>query len=61
MIMVAILVPNIQQDTPKANGLSDFTFPDNSTNRTIPIVFGTSYLAGNCIYFGELAHTGIYS
>jgi hypothetical protein len=43
------------------SGLADFTSPDNSTSRVVPVIYGTVYLKGNCIYYSNLQNKPIFS
>ena len=62
--MIAVLLlappaPSTQMMAPA--GLNDFTFPDNSMGRYVPYLFGTTKLAGNLMWFGDLHTLGIWA
>ncbi|MCI4437602.1 MAG: hypothetical protein JHC33_12415 [Ignisphaera sp.] len=42
------------------SGLKDFETPDNSSSRVVPVIYGTVYLKGNCIYYSNLTNKPIY-
>lgn len=49
-----ILAPRPQDAGMSPAGLDDFTVPDNSSSRVVPRIYGTAYVKGNCIYYGNL-------
>ena len=46
--------PQQQQTTQSPLGLEDFQIPDVSEGKSVPYVYGTVKLAGNCLYYGNL-------
>jgi hypothetical protein len=42
------------------SGLDDFQIPDNSSSRVVPLIYGTTYIKGNCIYYANLTNKPIY-
>lgn len=52
--VVQLLSPKPKIQRPKAAGLSEFTFPSASTDRQVPIIWGTCKVVPNWLYVGEL-------
>jgi len=61
LIVTFIFAPIPSQPTMQPAGLDEFQIPDNSTYKVVPRVYGTAYLKGNCIYYGNLNTTRIMS
>jgi len=53
LVYLLIPVPQINQNAESA-GLNDFSFPTNSNSRSIPILYGTCWVSGNVIWYGNL-------
>jgi len=55
LLLVYLLVPtpNMDANAEKA-GLNDFTFPTNSNSRSVPVLYGTSWVSGNILYYNNL-------
>jgi len=51
LIAVYLLMPTPQDQAPEKAGLDDFTFPDNSNWRAIPVLYGTMWLHGNVLEY----------
>jgi len=60
LLVAFIFMPQPQQPDMKPASLDDFTIPDNSSSKVVPILYGTSYVVGNIIYYANLRNTGIY-
>ena len=56
MVAVLLLTPPPPSTKMTPAGMNDFTFPDASMGRYVPYLFGTTKLAGNLLWFGDL-HT----
>ena len=54
LIATYLLLPTPNQDIPKSANLNDFNFPDNSKHRAVPILFGSVWMHGNVIEYGNL-------
>lgn len=59
MVVAFLFMPTAQQQDMRPSGLEDFQFSDNSTSRVVPIIYGTTYIKGNCMYYGNLRSTEI--
>lgn len=59
LVVAFLFMPVAQNQSMKASGLDEFSVPDNSSSRVVPRVYGTAYLKGNCIYYGNLTNTEI--
>jgi hypothetical protein len=53
LIAVYLLTP-IPKSGMNPTNLNDFQVPDNSSSKVVPMVYGTAYLKGNCIFYGNL-------
>lgn len=61
LLIAAYLLTPYASNTDKPTSLADFDYPDNSSSKPVPIIYGTAYIKGNCMYFGNLTHTNIYT
>ena len=61
LVATYLFMPTPQQQQQSPNSLDDFDMPDNSNTRLVPKVYGRAYLSGNCVYYGNLNNTPIYS
>ena len=59
VMLIAPPAPSSNVMTPA--GLNDFTFPDASMGRFVPYLFGTTKLAGNLMWFGDLHSQKIWA
>ena len=63
MLLAYMLIPTPSSDMgqqPSAAGLNDINFTTNSNGRSIPILYGTVWVSGNILYYGNLKVTPIY-
>ena len=58
IVFILLAMAQIPNDV-SAAGLNDFTFPDNNNGRAVPILFGTLWLSGNIMFYGDLRHMRI--
>jgi hypothetical protein len=42
------------------SGLKDFQIPDNSSSKVVPLIYGTTYIKGNCIFYANLKNLPIF-
>ena len=56
MVAMYFLFPVPSPEVPDIAGLDEFTIPTNSQGRAIPILYGTSQVTGNIMWYGSL-HT----
>ena len=54
LLATFLFAPSALQDTPLPAGMNDFNFPDNSSGKPVPRLYGKARLSGNCIYVGGL-------
>lgn len=60
LVIVLLLVVFLFAPAPppgmQPSNLEDFAVPDNTSSKVVPKVYGTVYLKGNCIYYGNLTN-----
>jgi hypothetical protein len=53
VVMVAVYIllpaPSTDNQVPDKAGADEFTFPTNNNKRSIPMLFGTVWMVGNCL------------
>jgi len=54
MVAAYLFAPSITNETPAPASLGEFNYPDNSSGKPIPRIYGTARVSGNCIYVGGL-------
>ena len=59
MVAMYFLFPMPDPEVPDIAGLDEFTIPTNSQGRAIPILYGTSQVTGNIMWYGDLHTTEI--
>ena len=51
LVATYLLLPEPTEPTPDRAGLDEFSFPDNSNWRAIPVLYGTVWLHGNVLEY----------
>jgi len=59
LIATYLLMPGPPNMNASPTSLEDFQVPDNSSFKVVPRVYGTVYLKGNYIYYGNLNSSAI--
>jgi hypothetical protein len=59
LVVSYLFAPTPDVPTMSPAGLDEFSIPENNTYKAVPKVYGTVYLKGNCIYYGNLTSLAI--